>query len=256
MNKSAITPEKKMPLKRSLMDMIQKRGIPIIVAFVAMSIVLMIIAHIFTEKAVTNGVSSLGQSYQTAMDTAYQNTFESYENMAYEIAEANHHVSNRINIDITGLRETNKLEVLRVTDVEYIIEDQEDNSYDITAWLEVSGHGVYTIDMQNSAYAINSEKNQVKIRLPKPQLTEIKVDDFKKLLFQNQIIHNETPREGEELADKQLKEAEARIRDEFISNPNNLRAAKSSAEFLIKSQIQALNPDDPDLNIKIEFESE
>lgn len=57
-------------------------------------------------------------------------------------AEEKYHVSNRVSIYIGNLQEEQKLEVLKVNDVEFIIENKEDNKENIISWLEVPGKGL------------------------------------------------------------------------------------------------------------------
>ncbi len=244
-----IEPRRNFPL------FLKKHQMPIVSILTIGIVATVLCSNILLRQAVWKGVDSAVHSYAEAKDKTYQTTYQEYENVGFSIAEANHHVSNSVLIDIAEIKKTAKLEILRVQDTEFIIENAEDNDENITAWLQVSGNGVFTIDLQTAQFLTNQEKKSVIIKLPKPQLTECTLDEgsIEKLLFKNQIFQNETPREGESLADKQTKEAYARIKDEFMTNPIYVKSAEQSAENILCSWIKELNQDIPELTVEIKF---
>ena len=238
---------------KGFMPFVRKHQNPIIIVLTAGIIVTVVTSNVFLKKAVRRGIDAAEQTYVEAKDEAYKNTYQQYQNVGYSIAEANHHVSNSVLITVADIKKTAKLEVLRVQDVEYIIEKAEDNNYGIDAWLQVGGNGVFTVDLEAAQFLTNQERKSVIIKLPKPRLTNCKVDGKSEpLLFKNQGL-NETFKEGAELAKEQRKEAEARIKDEFMTNPIYMKSAKNSAESILKSWVKELNPDIPELTVEIIF---
>lgn len=203
---------------------------------------------------VKTGASALASgyltSYETEKEAAYEEKYEDYKTSA----EEKYHVSNRVSIYIGGLEETQKLEVLKVSDVEFMIVNEEDNQDKLTSWLEVPGEGTFVVDLKAGEYIVDNERAHVLVRVPYPELTSVKIDykNVDKILFKHGIM-NKSYRVGEELARQQLNEAEVLFRKEFLSNQTFFLSARKSAGKTIEALIRQLNPEIPELTVDVEF---
>ena len=195
------------------------------------------------DKGVAAMSNSYNEAYSYEKDLAYSEKYDSYK----QSIEKRHHVSNNVSIEIGELRETQKLEVLKVSDVEFIIEEG----------LEVPGEGVFVVDMAAGEYIVDNERNYVHIRVPYPELTNVKIDyaDVGKVLFENGIFfyNNEDYATGEELARKQLDIASMLIKKEFISNQRLYLSAQDAAKTSIETLVRQLNPDVEGLSVEVGF---
>ena len=200
------------------------------------------------------GAEALANSYNAAYESerasAYQEQYDKY----FDRAEKDYHVSNRVSITIGDLKEIAKLEVLTVSDVEYIIEEGENNSNGITSWLEVPGQGTYVVDLQAAEFLTDDERAYVKVRAPYPELTNISIDyaNVKKLFFKNDIL-NDSYKVGEDLAQRQLNSADMLIKKEFASNERFYLSAQDAAVSTIQCLVKQLNPQNEDMNVEVEF---
>lgn len=200
------------------------------------------------------GASALSESYRDAYnaerEAAYQDQYDKY----FERAEQKYHVSNRVAITIGDLRETAALEVLEVSDVEYIVEESNDNSDGITSWLEVPGHGTYVVDLQAAEFVVDDRRAHVLVKAPFPELTNIAIDyaNVQKLLFKNDLL-DDSDKVGEDLARRQLNAADMLIKKEFASNQHFYLSAESSAISTIQCLVKQLNPNVQNLIVDVEF---
>ena len=182
--------------------------------------------------------------------------FPTFKLLSYNIAEADNHVKNRGIISIENIQEKADLEVLAVSDVEYITNE---NSGDKDkSWLEVPGTGVFTVNMAMSEFVIDDVRHYVLVRVPKPEIKteniDIKTEEIKILLYKNERwLDNGSIEDGEELARRQMSEAQAIIQEDVQSNERYFEIAKSSAESIIKQLIKSLNKDVANLDVEVEF---
>lgn len=217
-------------------------------------VVLAFLCVYLVRDTINIGASALAENYSSAYlsekDTAYKAQYQSY----YEVAEKEYHVSNEVSIYIGDLKEEEKLEVLKVSDVEFIIEDKGDNSGNMVSWLEVPGEGTFVVDLKASEFIIDNERHYVLVRVPYPELTNVMIEyaNVNKLLFKDDLF-NGSYREGEELATQQLGEADLLIKKEFLSNQNFYLSAQKAAKSMISNLVKRLTPDVPDLTVVVEF---
>ncbi len=206
----------------------------------------------FLKSGISKGAKSMFSSYNSAFgtekDAAYQNFYQS----AFDKAEQKYHVSNTVFISIGNLQETQKLEVLRASDVEFITESGNDNSGNVTAWLEVTGEGVFTINLQAAEFSLDDSRRYVLVRVPEPELENIAITKTEKKLFADDFA-NGSYSEGVELALKQRQEAMLRIRRALMSNQYIFENAKKVAVSTIQNLVKQLNPDIPDIIVEVEF---
>lgn len=195
-------------------------------------------------------LDSYNSAYASERGAAYQARYEKY----YERAEQKYHVSNTVSISIGDLKDTAKLEVLKVSDVEYIVEESNNNSNGITSWLEVPGEGTYVVNLEAAEFIVDSERAYVLVRAPFPELTNIKIDyaNVQKLFFKNDLL-NDSYKVGEDLARKQLGSADMLIKKEFTSNQYFYHSAQDAAISTIQCLVKQLNPKAPNLAVEVEF---
>lgn len=221
----------------------------------ALAFVLMcIITVIAGSGIVKTGASAMHESYNTAFEEEKNAAYDTQYNKYYERAEKEYHLSNRDKITIEDLKEMANLEVLNVSDTEYIISDTKDTGNGITSWLEVPGQGTYIVNLQAAEFIVDNEREYVLVRAPYPEITNISIDykNVNKLLFQNNIF-NESYAVGEDLARAQLNSADLLIKKEFASNQHFYLSAQDAAVSSIQCLVKQLNPTVPDMTVEVEF---
>lgn len=206
------------------------------------------------ESLTADALESYQAAKKVAYDTANSETYKEQYELAYKDSEAENHVSNRGTIALDSIKEISRLEVLRVSDVEYVINDGNTNSDNITTWLEVPGEGTFTVNLEGAEFIVDSENLYVMVRVPKPELTNLRVDykNVQVLLFKNDFF-NESYLVGENEAKQMVAEGEMLIRKELLSNQEYYKYAAASAERSIEYLIRQVNTDEPDLEIEVEF---
>lgn len=108
-------------------------------------------------NTISQGATSAAESYKQAYATAEDEAYHWFYDAAYE----RNKVTNDVSIQIESIRETASLEVLRISDVEYVIYDENDNDDGIVVWLEVPGTGVYTVNLQAAEFIVDDCKRQI-----------------------------------------------------------------------------------------------
>lgn len=217
-------------------------------------IVMAVITFILGRGIVNAGATAAMDSYRAAYDTEKSEAYETIRQYYYDSAESTYHVRNRVSISVGELREGAKLEVLNVSDVEYIVENSSDNSNGIYSWLEVPGNGTFIVDLQAAEFVVDDERQYVLVRAPYPELTDVTIDyaNVKKLFFKNDLL-NDSYRVGEDLARKQLGTADALIKKEFESNEHYYKSAQEAAISSITCLVQQMNPNVENLTVEVEF---
>ena len=85
-------------------------------------------SYLFIRYSIANGVSTATDSFINNYDTAKEETYSHFYDMAFKHSEEKNHVSNDISIIISSVKEKSALEALRVSDVVYITEPVKENS--------------------------------------------------------------------------------------------------------------------------------
>lgn len=203
------------------------------------------------------GTKKINDVYMAAYSAQKEETKNLVEMNFYDAAESKYHASNKVSIYIENIAEEQKLEVLDVSDVEFIIEDSADNESNVLSWLEVPGTGTFVIDLQKAEYIIDNERKHVLVRVPYPELTNVEIEygNVQKLRFIDDVF-NGSYKEGEELAKQQLDTADLLIKKEFISNQNFYHSAQEAARSTIINRVLQWNPDIEDLTVEVEFYQE
>ena len=243
---------KAMPTRRGLGD----KWIVWTAILAVMLIVICAAALLAVRQSITAGVNSARDEFTAAYGDARSAEYTKFKEKAYEIAEKTHHVSNDVTISLNAVKEKSNLEVLKISDVVYIIDDGKENDSGTISWLKVNGTGVFTVDLKAAEYLVDNSRCRVMIRVPTPVLDNknISIDDFESLLFnENKWEPSNSIKNGEELAREQLSEAQSKMQEDFEANENYSKLAKSLTESMLRTLIQSLNPDIPDLEVDVEF---
>ena len=200
------------------------------------------------------GTNALMENYDTAYASEREATYKAFYEKYFNKAEKEYHVANKVSISIEDMREIAKLEVLSVSDVEYIIENENNNSKGINTWLEVPGQGMYVVDLQAAEFVVDDSRAYVLVRVPNPELSNISIDyaNVEKLFFKNDMF-NDSYKVGEDLARQMLGTADLLIKKEFSSNQHFYKAAQEAAVSTIECMIKQFNPNYPDLTVEVEF---
>lgn len=205
-------------------------------------------------KALKTSAAAAEAAYNTSKEETSEKVKAEKEAEAKIKAYEKNKVTNEVIIAVDSLRSEAELEVLEVYDVEYIIEDEEDNEEGIVSWLMVPGKGVYTVDLTASEFIVDNEQKYVLVRVPEPELKNCTIiyKDVEQLLFKNKGF-NESISIGEDAARKQLQEGYILIQKALGSNLNFYQSAELSAERMIIGLVKALNVNVEDLNVEVEF---
>ena len=217
----------------------------------------------------TVGANAANDSFGTAKDEAIDEVYQIFYDKSFEAAEKEHHVSNNVSITIGDLREEQKLEVLKVSEVTYETPQPKDQggfeglitnitgvfSADVISWLEVPGNGVFTVNLQASEFIIDEERGYVLIRVPNPELTEFAIDyeNVELLLFEEGGAFKNSAKYGVDKAIEQLQSAELTMMQKVNNNQEFYKRARESTEKMLVNLIKQLNPQVDDLTVQVEF---
>ncbi len=236
------------------------RRIAFIIAVILVIIIMIAVFLSVSSKAAYS-------AYTLKKDQVSEETYEKFYGRIYDAAESSHHVTNDVTISIGSLREENRLEVLKVSDVVYEITENEQPggtlnniltrifSRAVDSWLKVPGSGVYTVDMRTAEFVIDNDHEYVLVRMMEPELTEFSIDyaDVEELYFKDNAIFHNPARVGVDLVINQLNDAEHDLTDDITSNERFHDSACSAAVNIVTGLIRELNQDLPDLTIEVEF---
>lgn len=243
----------------------KKRQTPKVIVFNILFVVIAVIAvavaaHLLTDSIAT-GANAAMNAFGPTKDAEAEKIYNDYYNRSFSAAEAEYHVRNQVMINIGSVQEKSKLEVLRVSAVEYVIDDGTGNDAGVTSWLEATGTGVFTVDLAAGEYLVDNERHYVLVRLPEPEFTNASINHAELKLYKDNTVkilgsfefNNGSTSAGEELAQHQREEAYMELKEDIASNQRFYQSARTSAENLIINLIKELNRDIPDLVVDIEF---
>ncbi len=203
---------------------------------------------------ITSGSVALNSAIKSSEETFLsekEKTYEDFKETFMELGENNHHVSNRVDIDITSIKTDNRLQVLEVINTEYINCDEPDEK--ITAWFEVKGKGIYTVNMEAAEYIIDNRHSTVSVRVPKPELaiTDSVVEN--KFFVDDSILKNGSVAKGSRLYEEAKVKGANVIKEEFSTNTDYYEIAEESAEIAISNLVYEVNQGVKDLKVTVEF---
>ena len=235
----------------------------------AVSAILLCFCIYFSLDTLSVGAEAAAESFATEKDKANEEAYQFFYDKSFEAAEKAHHVSNRVSISVGDLREEQKLEVLKVSEVTYEVPKPKDQNrfkatvekvmgfFDAEAesWLEVPGNGVFVVNLRAGEFIIDEERQYVLIRVPSPELTSFTIDyeNVELLTFEKGGIFKNNAKYGMDMAVEELQSAELTMRHDVNNNQKFYERAKDSAEKMLISLVKQLNPELPDLVVEVEF---
>ena len=74
------------------------------------------------SSTIRKGADSAQDAYENAKDKTSVEAYNKFYDIAFASAERKYHVSNKVSIEVASVREEANLEVLHVSDVEFVIE--------------------------------------------------------------------------------------------------------------------------------------
>ena len=205
---------------------------------------------LLTAAFIMAGIYLMKRNYNTAK----QDTYNGFYQTAYNFAEQQNHVSNYALISVDAAREVSRLEVLSVSDSEFVIKNADKNDRTIS-WLEVQGTGVFTVDLAAGEFITDPERQYVLVRVPRPVLTECKVSGTGKQFLKRAdfLIFNGSVAEGVQLSQNQLKEGRIKLEDAMRQDRRFYDESQKAAVSMIESLVKQWNPSVPDLQVEVEF---
>ena len=230
----------------------KKHPITVTVCLIAFNILLIGICGYLWSQAMKLAVSEVEETYESRREEVLEDTTQKYYEWAFQTAEEKYHSSSRAIISVGNIQEEARLEVLRVSDVEFVVHDE--NEDEIKRWLAIPGEGVFTVDMTESEFLIDDVRQTVIARLPEPRLTSDRVESKDIEIYElKKRGLNGNYSTGISAAEKDVKEGQEKIRNAFLSDQEYLISAEKSAELIIRNLILNLNPDAEDLKVVVEF---
>lgn len=209
-------------------------------------------------------VSSI--SYGVSKNNTCKQTEELFSSAGYQVGYANNEVKSTATISIESIRKENKLEVLEVSDVEYVTTNAydengnlKDNSVKtnnvVKIWAEIPGNGVFSVNLEQAEILVDNERKIVSIRLPDPELTECAINEseIKLLNSSTGIIFNGSSKDGFEVGREVIIEGQKLIRNTLRTNVHYYDSAKNAAKRIVESLVRSVNKDIPELQVYVEF---
>lgn len=218
----------------------------------AMAVILITVSGLVITNTIHKGGESAKAAYEDAKDKAKDDAYQLFYDTAYVSAERKYHVSNNVSIEVASIREKASIEVLKVSDVEYVIESKENNENGIECWMEFYGDGVYTVDMKASEFVIDSDRQYVLVRVPRPELTNCKITQANQLRWKNGLF-DKSISVGTDLAVEMRNAGYVKLNNYMKSNAQFYKSAKSSAQIVIANLVKSLNSELTDLVVEVEF---
>ena len=233
--------------------------------------VLLCVITFLAIRSIDEGTDAVKDAYADKKNEVAAKVYDSFYQKSYDISEEKHHVKNEVLINFGSLREESRLEVLRVSNVEYVTPESDEGktfiddivdrllepiySRNVVVWLEVPGNGIFTVDIKSSEFIFDNERRYVLLRIPSPELTEFSIDyaNVALLNFKDGGLLKNPPKVGEDLAREQLQAAELGMRQEMYTNQRFYQSAKEAAVSILTSFVKELNPGISDLTVEVEF---
>ena len=226
------------------------------ILFVLVICLLAIFSVVIVRYSISKGVSTATDAFQEAFNESKNDTYAKFKDAAYKLSESGHHVSNKVAISIHAVKEKADLNVLKVSDVVYIIDDKNETKDGTTSWLKVSGAGEFSVNLTEAEYVVDNARQYVLVRVPRPVIDsrKIRIENAESLHFEeNKWSRGNSVKSGEELARDQLSEAKQRIQEDFEANEQYSKLAESSTQSMLAALIKGINPDVKDLQVEVEF---
>lgn len=228
-------------------------------------VMLLIFALVVFPSGITRGAQAAEDMFMETESRTESDIREKIYAAAFDLSEKEYHVKNTANAEIKCVELTQKLEVLRVSDVEYIFtgdgttddaspEQKFDNDSGVTAWFEVSGTGSFAVDLTQAEVAVDNARKHISVVLPLPEV-KCRESGFKLLkVDDNHINFMDSEADGIEIAKTAKRKGLELIDGSVGSDPDYMESARSSAKRLLSNMIKSLNAEEiPDLSVDVSF---
>lgn len=212
-------------------------------------IIVALLGFYLVRGSIKTAAESVSNDFEKAKNEQYSEVFDE----AWQKAYNKNRLSQEISIFIGDIQEISKLEVLKVSEQSYTIQDKETKNAGITYWTKNTVFGIYTVDLSIAEFIVDNKNNYILVRIPEPSLTVSPSGQYETKLYRKTTLSDGNNEEGSELAKKQLKAGEAALKKKIETNQSYKIKAKESAEEIIKNFIYVLNPDNDSLTIEIEY---
>lgn len=226
------------------------------IAFVLITCLIVLLSVFIVRYSISKGVSTAKDTFKEAYEESKADTYEKFKEAAYKLSESGHHVRNRVAISVHAVKEKAELNVLKVSDVVYIINDKNETKSRSVSWLKVSGAGIFSVNLTEAEYVVDNSRQYVLVRVPRPVIdsSNISIENAETLHFEeNKWKKENSVKSGEELARDQLSEAKQRIQEDFEANEQYSKLAESSTKSMLSSLIKGINPDAKEIQVEVEF---
>lgn len=211
------------------------------------SIVILIVLCIAASFIWTATVRS---SYQEKSSGIVHSMTEKAQKIGQNVGKSFHHTVDRATISITDLREVARLEVLRASDIVYLVSEKDG----LNVWLSVPGNGTFTVDMQRAEIVTDEVNNSISIKIPKPEMLDCSPDyeGIQKIHFENKKWIFDSISDGADRYSEMMKEAQEQLKITFGSSVFR-EVAEDNARRMVTSLAHDANPDNPDLKVYVDF---
>ena len=228
---------------------------PLLVISAAACIILLLVIWYLLTNSVDKFGSAAGVSYNNTYSSTKQEVYDDFYQKARNKAEADNHVSNRVDIVIDDIREISKLEVFESYDTEYVIHDFDEYE----AWYELNGTCTYFIDLDRSEFLIDNERKTVTLRIPRPE-QKFNFEPINKLLYDDGTIkilgvelNNGSIAVGVNDANNAYNEGRELIKNHFTGNKKLMNSAQESAIRILENLVKDANSEIEDLKVEVKF---
>lgn len=214
--------------------------------FFAIVIVLLALCTVLAYLILTIPGKIAKENYVDAAEEAYTNIYDT----SRAAAEEKWHVSNEVDIQMGEIKQNSELHVLKVYDVEYIMNSEEIDG--IFSCLEVTGSGTYKVDLMASEFVVDNKRSYVLARIPNPILEDCTIENCNILVFKDGILNGNSGK-GVQLAEEDCYEAAKKIEETLNGNVEYYEKAKKAAITEVENLVRQLNPSVKALNVEVEF---
>jgi hypothetical protein len=233
---------------------------------VVFPLILIALIILFAGSGYITSQSAAKDAYQQTRKDTEDEVYQTFYQNSYDRAEKRSHVKNQVSLTIDQLQQQSKLEVLKVSTMEYAATDEENPGnpvFDITApmfreasvWLVVPATGVFTVNMKAGEFIVDEAHRSVLVRVPKPELGQFTIDypNVQTLRYSEAGFFNRSEKKGEDEARTLLTNAELSLRQSAESNQEFQKYATNTARKIIAGLVRELNPSVPELVVDVEF---
>lgn len=224
------------------------KNVNVILGF--LSGIFLVIAVVLFPLGFNRQVDAANSSYYTSLDVSYNEAKNKAYDHFFEVEEEKNHVTNEVSISVSDIKQEERLEVLYVSDVDYQI----NNSGGTTIWTMLPGVGTFTVNLKSAEFIVDNEQKYVLARVPRPELSDFSIDrENVKVLLSEDGFFNGNYGKGEDIAREDYDNAYRNLKNKIQANNEYKQQAETSAEFIIKNLITAVNSDVDGLTIDVEF---